>query len=54
MRHLLFLTTVAGILFAIDVIQFRGRYRSEIWQQATYTGQAFNREVEYRLRRAFW
>jgi hypothetical protein len=54
MRHLLFLTAVAGALFAIDAIQFRGRYRSEIWQQVTYTGQAFNREVEYKLRRTLW
>jgi hypothetical protein len=54
MRHLLFLTAMASILFAVDAFQFHGRYRSEIWQQATYTGQTFNREVEYRLRRALW
>jgi hypothetical protein len=54
MRHLLFLTAVAGILCAIDAIKFGGRYRAEIWQEVTYKGQAFNREVEYRLRRALW
>jgi hypothetical protein len=53
MRHLLFLTAIAGIFFTVDTLQFRGRYRSEIWQQATYAGYAFNREVESKLRRVF-
>jgi hypothetical protein len=45
-RNLLFLASIAGILFAIDAIQFGGRYRAEIWQDAIYKGQAFRREVE--------
>jgi hypothetical protein len=54
MRHLVFLIAIAGILFVIDATLFRGRYRAELWQEATHTGQAFNREVEYRLRRTLW
>jgi hypothetical protein len=54
MRHLLFLTTVAGVLFAIDAYKFGGRYRAEVWQEFTDTGRPFNREVEYRLRRVLW
>jgi hypothetical protein len=54
MRNLLFLASVAGVLFAIDAFQFGGRYRTEIWQDALRKGQAFNREVEYRLRRSLW
>jgi hypothetical protein len=54
MRHLVFLIAIAGILFVIDATLFRGRYHTEIWQEAMYTGQAFSREVEYKLRRALW
>jgi hypothetical protein len=54
MRNLLFLVSVVGILFAIDAFQFGGRYRTEIWQNALHKGQAFNREVDYRLRRFLW
>jgi hypothetical protein len=54
MRHLLFLTAMAGMLFAIDAIYFRGQYRTAAWREVTYKGQAFNREVEYRFRRTLW
>jgi len=54
MRNVLFLTAMAGILFAVDAIHFGGRYRNEIWQDAMYKGQAFNREIEHRIRRSLW
>jgi hypothetical protein len=54
MRNVVFLAAMAGILFTVDAIHFRGRYRSEIWQEAIYKGQAFNREIELRIRRSLW
>jgi hypothetical protein len=54
MRHLMFLATVAGILLAVDAIRFNGRYRTEVWREAQYQGQSFNREVERRLRSSLW
>ena len=54
MRHLVFLTLISVLLLAFDAIHFGGRYRSEIWQSAVSKGQAFNREIEYRLKRSLW
>jgi hypothetical protein len=54
MRHLLFLTLIAVLLLAFDAFYFGGRYRSEIWQGAVSKGQAFNREIEFRLKRSLW
>jgi hypothetical protein len=51
MQNLLFLIAMASITFAIDAIHFGGRYRNEIWQDATYKGQAFTREVENQIHR---
>ena len=52
MQHLLFLAVIAGALLVVDDLHFQGRYRSEIWQQATYAGRSFSREVDYRIGRA--
>ena len=54
MRHLIFLTLISVLLLAFDAIHFGGRYRSEIWQSAVSKGQAFNRDIEYRLKRSLW
>jgi hypothetical protein len=51
MQQLLFLTVMAGIIVAADAIRFDGRYRTEIWQQATHTGEVLNRGATYALRR---
>jgi hypothetical protein len=50
-RHLLFLIVIAGLTAGVDAVLFGGRYRNEIWQDATYRGQAFTREVEYQIHR---
>jgi hypothetical protein len=50
-RHLLFLIVIAGLTAGVDAVVFGGRYRNEIWQDATYRGQAFTREVEYQIHR---
>ena len=54
MRNLLFLATMVGILLAIDAVKFASYYRQEVWQEVTNKGQAFSREVEYRLHRTLW
>jgi hypothetical protein len=54
MRHLFFLILISVLLLAFDAFYFGGRYRSEIWQDAVSEGQAFNREVENRLKRSLW
>jgi hypothetical protein len=51
MQNVLFVVVMAGLIFVIDAIHFGGRYRNEIWQDATYKGQAFAREVEYQIHR---
>jgi hypothetical protein len=51
MQKVLFLIAMASIIFVIDAFLFEGRYRNEIWQDATYRGQAFTREVEYQIHR---
>jgi hypothetical protein len=53
MKHLLFLTYVIGLLVALDAGFFDSRYRSEIWQQTKHQGEAFNREVERRIKEVF-
>ena len=54
MRHLVFLSLMSVLLLAFDAIHFGGRYRSEIWLGVVFKGQAFNREIEYRLKRSLW
>jgi hypothetical protein len=51
MRHMVFLTAIAGLTAAVDTILFGGRYQNEIWQDASRRGQAFSREVEYQIHR---
>ena len=54
MRNLLFLASMVGVLLIIDAVKFAGSYRQDVWQQATNIGQAFSRELEYRLHRTLW
>jgi hypothetical protein len=54
MRHLLLLASVAAILLVIDAFHFNGQYRTAFWQDVVNEGNAFTRDVEYRLRRALW
>jgi hypothetical protein len=54
MRHLLFLTYVCGALLGIDALCFRGEYRTTLWQDATYQGQAFTLDLQRWLRRSLW
>jgi hypothetical protein len=54
MRHLLFLASAIGAFLAIDAIQFEGYYRTAVWREAQYRGQAFNRELERSFRNSLW
>jgi len=42
MRKLLFLVLVLGILWALDMFGFNGRYSSAIWLDANDQAQSFN------------
>jgi len=51
MRNLVFLAAMAGILCGIDAMYFHGQYRVAAWQDVSYRGQAFTREVDYQITR---
>ncbi len=54
MRHLLFLTYVCGALLGVDALCLGDEYRTTIWRDAAYQGQAFTSDVERWLRRSLW
>jgi hypothetical protein len=54
MPHLLFLIFAIGGLLAFDAVQYEGRYRTAVWQDAKYQGQTFSQEVERMLKKSLW
>jgi len=46
MRKLLFLLLVLGILWALDLFGFNGRYSSAIWLDANDQAHAFNYQAQ--------
>jgi hypothetical protein len=53
MQNFVFLAIMAGILCGIDAMFFHSHYRTAALQGVVYQGQAFTREVDYQLARAF-
>jgi hypothetical protein len=52
MRTLLTLIAAMGLLWAIDVAAFDGRYSRAVWQDVNYQGQQFNYEVQRWIKKA--
>jgi hypothetical protein len=45
MRSFLILIVLIGMLWAIDVFAFGGRYNTAVWQGANYQGQKVRYEI---------
>jgi hypothetical protein len=51
MRGFVALAIVVGVLWALDLYAFQGRYSQAAWQAANYQGQKLSDQVQYHLRK---
>jgi hypothetical protein len=51
MRGFVALVIVAGVLWALDLYAFQGRYSRAAWQEANYQGQKLSDQVQYHLKK---
>jgi len=49
MRQFVILIVLLGVLWAVDIAAFEGRYSAEVWQEARHIGQKFSSNVQFQI-----